>query len=176
VLAAGAEMGYTLEVAGTIAGGCRMDSHEWLLLYVAMPVPGQVGLRPVEPIQIMKGMFLFVMETGDALYRFQPYLYGPFSSEVYRDLDRLIAEGFLRAEPVPGQTWSVYTSTENGRERAGDLFARAPRGLVTRLENIKQYVTGTSFSQLLRDIYRRYPQFAPGIGSAGSRSTPGNRR
>lgn len=140
-----------------------MDSHEWLLLYVAIPVPGQVGLRPVEPIQIMKGMFLFVMETGDALYRFEPYLYGPFSSEVYRDLDRLIAEGLVRAEPAPGQTWSAYTSTQMGRNRARDLLARAPRSLVAKLENIKQHVTVASFSQLLRDIYRKYPQFAPGV-------------
>jgi uncharacterized protein YwgA len=139
-----------------------MDSHEWLLLYVAIPVPGQVGLRPVEPIQIMKGMFLFAMETGDALYRFQPYLYGPFSSDVYRDLDRLIAEGLVRAEPVPGQTWSVYTATEMGRRRASDALSRAPQDLVTKLESIKQYVTTVSFSRLLRDIYGRYPQFAPG--------------
>jgi uncharacterized protein YwgA len=140
-----------------------MDSHEWLLLYVAIPVPGQVGLRPVEPIQIMKGMFLFVMETGEAVYRFEPYLYGPFSSELYRDLDRLIAEGLVRAEPVPGQTWSVYTSTEMGRNRAHEILARAPRSLVAQLERIKQYVTAVSFSELLRDIYRKYPRFAPGM-------------
>ncbi len=138
-----------------------MDSQEWLLLYVAIPVPGQVGLRPVEPIQIMKGMFLFVMETGEPLYGFGPYLYGPFSSDVYRDLDRLIAEGLVRAEPVPGQTWSVYTSTEMGRDRARDILARAPGNLVAQLESIKQYVMAVSFAELLRDIYRKYPRFAP---------------
>ena len=67
--------------------------QDWLLSFI-------VGTEHydswVDRIRLMKGMFLF-QEEGDAPpeldYDFQPYDYGPFTREVYDDLEELKSSG-----------------------------------------------------------------------------------
>jgi hypothetical protein len=56
--------------------------------------------RPNEPVLItslMRYVFLLQKEgtTGQMLYHFVPYKYGPFARELYQDLEALAAEGFI---------------------------------------------------------------------------------
>src|SRR5437773_8648050 len=69
--------------------GSIMSRRDWLL--VALTEAGDRGLSPV---QIQKTMFLFKNGTDrvldeDQFYDFRPYNYGPFDSQIYRDLEDL---------------------------------------------------------------------------------------
>ena len=140
-----------------------MTTKDWLLLFVCLAAPEESEPTSLEPVHIMKGMFLFAMEGGrpsGELYDFEPYHYGPFSPEVYRDLDALVAEDLIQAEKVAGQTWSVYYPTPRGTQKAQALGTAADPDVVTRLIEIRQYVVGLPFARLLREIYAKYPRFA----------------
>ena len=53
------------------------------------------------PVQIQKAMFLaddLVRDVFDSRYDFQPYDYGPFDSDVYRDAKRMEADGLTELD------------------------------------------------------------------------------
>jgi len=140
-----------------------MTTKDWLLLFICLAGPEGYEPDSLEPVHIMKGMFLFAMQSGrppGELYHFEPYHYGPFSAEVYRDLDALVAEDLIRAERVGGQTWSLYYATERGAQEARALKRAADPEAVARLTEIRRYVVDLPFARLLREIYAKYPRFA----------------
>ena len=136
-----------------------MTAKDWLLVFIACE-EGEEGL---DPVRLQKGMFLLAQEAGLPVaqrYRFIPYNYGPMSRGVYRDVGLLADERLLDERPVPGYVWGRLVATEKGRERARELAAAATPERLRAVEEIRRTVAGTSFAELLRLIYRRYPEYA----------------
>jgi hypothetical protein len=138
-----------------------VTAKDWLLVFIADDEAGE----GIDPVRLQKGMFLLAQEGGLPVrqrYRFIPYNYGPMSRGVYRDVGLLADERLLVEEPVAGYAWGRLAATEKGRARAGELQAEAavtPERLRT-LREIRATVSHTTFADLLREIYRRYPDYA----------------
>ena len=109
--------------------------------------------QPVSKTVFVKLVFLLRHETSlrnmSSFYDFVPYKYGPFSFTLYRELDRLMSNGYVR--------------------EVGDKLAPLP--LVASVEPLTslgkiaiRHVVGnygnTSREAILEDVYRRYPWFA----------------
>jgi len=71
----------------------------------------------------MKGLFLFNQEIAkrfrtehlpseNEMYQFFPWSFGPFSKDVYTDLDFLMSTGFIRSEIADSQGVSEETTAE----------------------------------------------------------------
>lgn len=137
-----------------------MTRRDWLLLYVAL----KGAPHGLDPVRIQKGMFLFAQEggvPGDEAYSFGPYHYGPMSSQIYSDVERLEADGLIHGTPVQGYTWKRYTTTPGGIDVARHLLEEdADPEAAQRLFAIKQDVSSKTFNSLLRDVYARYPDYA----------------
>ena len=139
-----------------------MAPADWLLLLIA----ARPSRRGLDPIRLQKGMFLLAREGGIApreRYWFVPYNYGPMSPALYRDLERLEAEGLIERTLVLDESWRRLTPTPAGMERARALRRRARRrspDAVAELSRIKRAIVEMTFSQLIADVYRRYPYFA----------------
>lgn len=156
------------EVAGspytrisTTRMGCRMGRADWLLLLLDGEALGAGGSRTIDPVRVQKGMFL-LSKIGPArdLYDFSPYHWGPFSRDVYRDLDALEAEGLVRSEPVPGQSWAKYSVTAAGSDRAREFGRTLDPEQIEWLSKLRRFLTTRSFNKLLRDVYDQFPEFA----------------
>lgn len=136
-----------------------LTRQEWLLLALSRSPGGAMS-----PVQIQKALFLFGQEVGGSIgtkfYSFEPYDYGPFDAAIYVDLRRMMNEGHVRGEWSTGRNWKNYTITESGREAALVLERGADARLTDFLERIVAWVTGRSFSSLLRSVYAAYPEFA----------------
>ena len=95
------------------------------------------------------------------LYDFGPHNWGPYSSDLAHELDRLCAGNLLRVAPVPGSRYGQYVPTAAGQQRASALWAQAlseeEQGF---LRQVRAYVTSRSFDRLLQDVYREYPEYA----------------
>jgi uncharacterized protein YwgA len=141
----------------------RVTRRDWLLVLCAYR-GAPAGL---DPVRIQKGMFLFARNGGIPAreqYDFKPYDYGPMSPEIYRDLDSLVAQGWLEQHPVPGKRWSRYAATDRGRDAAEARLRRLKtdqeKMKAKRLYDIKQDVATVSFNQLLDRVYREHPDMA----------------
>jgi hypothetical protein len=131
-----------------------------LLLFLA------ANPKPANPVRIMKGLFLFSQAVKEGklppteTFEFEPMDYGPCSLDVYRELENLVAEGFVRPEPVPGETWKRYCITEAGLNSAQQNQEPGEKPLVLFLQKIRHWCDGQSFTTLLQAVYRAYPDFA----------------
>ena len=140
-----------------------MDRRDWLLLFLALPLPNHPTPPALDPLRVMKGMFLLAQGADlphAQAYQFLPYLYGPCSFEIYHDLDGLVAAGLVAAEQPWGRSWHLYTPTAHGHREAEHLRGQVPRAALDTLREIKQYVAFTPYRRLLRDVYRQYPEYA----------------
>ncbi len=130
-----------------------MERKDWLLLLLE---------EELDPIRIQKGMFLFAKESGapeEQLYDFQPYNWGPCSFTIYDDLDSMYAEGLIERRPVAGKSWSRYQVTGSGKSLVAKVKGRrSPESQY--LGKIKDSIKEASFNDLLRGVYKKYPEYA----------------
>ena len=122
--------------------------------------------QELDPVRIMKGMFLFAMRApvdqvpAEARYEFVPYNYGPCAFEIYTDLDNLARDGLLSANRIPGQSWKHYILTNKGSELAEHVSSQTDPRIPNYLNKVRDYVTKQPFSDLLKAVYRLYPDYA----------------
>jgi len=138
-----------------------MNRADWILLLLDKDGLQVDGPDAMDPVRIQKGMFL-LNERGPApgLYTFRPYNWGPFSSDVYRDLDTLVEAGLVSATPMPGRSWSVYALTAQGRAVARTVASEAGTDAEQWIAQLRRFLTERSFARLLRDVYAAYPGMA----------------
>lgn len=109
--------------------------------------------QPVSKTVFVKLVFLLRHETSlrnmSSFYDFVPYKYGPFSFTLYRELERLKSNGYVRE--VEGKLASLPLVAS-----AGPL---APLGKAAVRHVVGNY-GNSSLEALLKDVYRRYPWFA----------------
>jgi hypothetical protein len=123
-----------------------------------------IGASPdaVDPIRIMKGMFLFAQESGAPqrlLYNFVPYSYGPCSFDIYSDLNDLVGQRFLQENPTASGRWALYSCTDAGLSRVAKFSSESPK-LFRKLTEGRKYVVSRDFRTLLKEVYAKYPLFA----------------
>ena len=130
-----------------------MEKRDWLLLAIG---------DTIQPIQIQKTMFKFAKESGapgDELYDFKPYNWGPCGFEIYDDIAVLRKEGLVETVRS-GRGWSMYRLTEEGRENAEQIRSESNRDHIQHLDATREWVIRRNFEQLLRDVYKDYPDYA----------------
>jgi DNA-binding PadR family transcriptional regulator len=144
--------------AKTVGPPTRAD---WLLLFLSRGPLGAAGPVELDPIRIQKGLFL-LSKRGPArdLYSFRPHYWGPFSSEIYRDLSGLEAQGLVQTERPAGQTWSLYRTSAQGEARAAEVAELLEPRVVQWLADDRGFVSKRSFVRLLKEIYAAYPEYA----------------
>jgi len=139
-----------------------MERSDWLLLLLGCPTK-EGGTPPLEPVRVMKGMFLLVMDGNlddPPSYNFEPYHYGPVSLEIYDDLAELVQDESIEALPVPGYSWRKYRLSPKGRARYEQLRAVLEPDVGEEIDRVKELIASLSFRALLRHIYSRYPEYA----------------
>ncbi|SRR6266511_4774994 len=142
------------------AGREAVNRKDWLLLFMSAEALGVDGPPDLDPVRVQKGMFL-LSRRGPArhLYTFRPYNWGPFSRDIYDDLDSLQADGLLQSQRRTGRSWRVYWTTDAGHDRAAAIAARLPKTDLDWLGKMRHYVTSRSFTRLLRELYEAYPEY-----------------
>lgn len=122
--------------------------------------------EPVEGItRFMKLVFLAQREgLNRELYEYGPNQYGPYSKELYDDLDKLVASGFIErvsAKTGDGNEKQVYRLTQKGEKalkgarRENDLSE-----LMEVTESIKSRYNSMGLWDLLEYVYGEYPDMA----------------
>lgn len=135
-----------------------MTRKDWLLLAL-----GAANGEPLNPIQLQKILFLVGKRVpggvGHRFYQFRPYNYGPFSAEVYRDVEELASGGLVRIDhSEPGRPWAVYSATPAGLAKAEELRAGASTEAFSYLDRLVAWARSLTFQQLVSAIYRDYPE------------------
>ena len=120
-------------------------------------------LYPLDRIRVQKAMFLLARRGSPGwreLYRYKPYNWGPYSSQLAADMDSLVRQGLVEVEEVGGSRYPRYRTTAEGEARAATVWPALQGPERDFVRSVRSYVTGRSFTQLLREVYAEYPEFA----------------
>jgi hypothetical protein len=134
-----------------------MDRKYWTLFAIAA-----ADGEPVSPVQLQKSLFVLGAKyRGDLgkFYAFTPYNYGPFDATIYSDADELATEGLVAVQSSPRGRWDEYAVTLAGTRRVAVLRREAPSDALEYLQRIVAWSRQLSFQQLVRIIYREFPEY-----------------
>ncbi|ELZ05374.1 hypothetical protein C482_02451 [Natrialba chahannaoensis JCM 10990] len=97
-------------------------------------------------------------------YNFEPYDYGPFSKELYDDIDSLKKQDLIREiseEYKEGEVRYVYEIEDQGKQLVENNLDKEEMRAVLRLSsNFKGTFNDDSLPDLIKEVYSRYPKFA----------------
>lgn len=98
-------------------------------------------------------------------YHFDKHDYGPFSKDMYDDLDGLVSAGYIREETNTTQSGKdryTYTLTKKGKGYVDDILTsnKAKSELeITELKNLKTEYGSVPILELIKRVYQDYPEY-----------------
>jgi hypothetical protein len=133
-----------------------MNASDWLLLTVAA-AEGE----SMSPVQLQKTLFLMGKEVGARrlarpFYKFVPYDYGVFCADIYSDAEFLDSSGLV--EITYGGRYKQYSATGEGLAEAAVLRESANDNAIEFLDSVVKWVRSLSFDELVRAMYKKYPE------------------
>lgn len=135
-----------------------ITKKDWTLLTISCAEGDYIS-----PAQLQKSLFLLSKMKPQAVntdyYNFIPYNYGPFSQEIYSDIDELVNEGLVITGHPEGERWLGYAITSKGSEYARSLREKATDEDYNYLYRVVNWARNVSFQELIRTIYHRFPEF-----------------
>lgn len=132
----------------------RNPKAKWIL--------AMLRISPMDRIHIMKALFLLGRRGGDLpnFFKFEPYLYGPCSFELYTLLEELVEEGLIVQPPHPAPRWGKYYLTPKGKIEADRAFKEINPQHRYLLKEVTREVGRMGFYELLKYVYKEAPEFA----------------
>jgi len=134
---------------------------DWALAVIAVAADSGSELSPV---YLQKSLFLlgemFRDRLGGDFYQFIPHHYGPFSKQIYDDVEDLKLEGLVEFVPVPGETWVMYRATKAGVGSFEDLQKTMARPVLDYVRKMVPIILGLSFEQLVSVIYEHFSGYS----------------
>lgn len=119
--------------------------------------------HPLDRLRLMKTLFLVWYRSGrptSGPFLFCPYLYGPYSLDVYKTLFQLERAGLVVQAPHPIGRWGSYYLTEAGRDEAVYAESYLDPESSRRLKETARWAANQTFRSLLRVVYSEAPEFA----------------
>lgn len=133
------------------------ERARWLLLAL-----NAAGVRGLTPVRLQKSLFVFGRRAKIPLgtfYDFEPYHYGPFDVQVYRDAEAL-ADLDLIAIGSANSSLRTFRLTSGGRKQAEEIAQRLPSSAVEFLRAVVDWTQRLSFSSLVRAVYEAFPEMS----------------
>jgi hypothetical protein len=136
--------------------GTRLTKQDWILLLLRE--------KPMDRIRLMKALFLIWHRSGRTLagfYDFLPYMYGPCSFDLYRELENAQRLQLISQAPHPIDRWADYFLTLRGsRAAAAAVLKIDSKAWENIIRSVASEVTKVGFQELLRRVYEEAPDFA----------------
>lgn len=135
-----------------------------LALAVISDLAGNAGEEyPLDRIRMQKAVFLLVQRGAPGwatFYRYVPYDWGPYSSQLATDIRAMENDGLVEVERGGASRYGRYRTTPKGAVAVAAIWGHLSQPEREFIRLVRAYVTEKSFTQLLREVYAAYPDFA----------------
>ena len=131
-----------------------MNRHDVIILAMQ-------GGHKFTPVQIQKLFFLIDKNIGSNIggpfFSFQPYDYGPFDKNLYKELVALEAQQLVSINTEYDTTRRSYQLTEQGQSKAAAISQSVPESIRKYMTELSDFVRKLSFVELVSAVYKAYP-------------------
>ena len=130
-----------------------MDRTDYVL---GVLVAAQGALTPV---QVQKLFFILDQDAALMLhgpyFKFKPYYYGPFDSDVYQELDRLQERGLIAVNK--NGIARKYEMSSRGIFEGLRTFSNLPPRAQDYIRKLTDWIRALSFAQLVLAVHQKWP-------------------
>lgn len=165
----GKEIVRVTELQGGVLGlvtSPSKDRAEWILALLHA-VGGKIEGR----LRLQKLMFLLKHEQKiDVPYKFVPYMYGPYSADVFEDLPLLRDDGFIEvlekgvaSQEIVGTPTMDFSLTAKGEEKAREIFLKKLSPKIRQALLELDHFNKLDLRELIKYVYDNYPRESLGI-------------
>jgi hypothetical protein len=134
-----------------------MDRNDFVLAAMSA-----AGADEVSPVQVQKLFFLLDENISNLIdgkqFDFKPYHYGPFDAQVYRELDRLQADGRAYISAPNTVSSRRFRLSQSGIDEGQRLLSEMNPRAKDYIERAMKYVLSLGFRDLVASIYEAYPE------------------
>lgn len=135
-----------------------MTRKDWALLIIS--IAGKNGLSP---LRLQKSLFLIkqniIEKITDDFYEFEPYNYGPFSVEIYRDAEDLEINNFIKVNLSQYGNWTEYSITKDGEKKAEEIKQNLNSNIIKYIKELVEWINNLNFREIVNFIYSNYPDY-----------------
>ena len=119
--------------------------------------------EPFSPVQVQKLFFILdrkiADQTNDGPYfQFEPYAYGPFDAQVYRELEDMEEDGLILIENSDMLTPRSYRLTVKGYNLGRSMFDSMAEHHRHYIVKLVTFIHEVSFATLVSAVYKAYPE------------------
>jgi len=137
-----------------------------LLLYTAGP-SGNICEAIGGKTRLQKEVFLAQKDLKDkkikSNYSFRPYLYGPYSIELYDDINWLVSEGIIEIRKIKLEKRGIYTEyklTSKGKNEVKQKLDNPNMKISYEIiSNIKKQYNKMNIVSLVEFTHNKYPEY-----------------
>jgi uncharacterized protein YwgA len=143
-------------------GSLPRATYLLLLLYAdnSVEVKGRTRLEKLAFLVQKRVLESLKLSVSEEAYNFRPFYYGPFTEEVFDDVEALQMFGLVSISGE-GQEFQTYTLTAKGRAAVERLITseRIPPRLLQGVETVKKTYGRLPLDDLIRRVYQDYPDY-----------------
>jgi uncharacterized protein len=114
------------------------------------------------PVQVQKVFFLLDRKIpsgiGGPKWDFAAYDYGPFDSDVYREIEALEKDGLAVVEGLRFSKGRTFRLTSQGQDRGKTMLGQLPGNVSDYIARLSSWLRGLSFQELVSAVYREFPE------------------
>lgn len=161
----------------------KLDREDILLLLLSALSGGEAKQRIAGITRLEKMIFLLQKETKfsgkiESKFSFEPWKFGPFSREIYEDLDLLASLGLVDTEEQELPSYAEYTEedslveaeayepvvqkifslTDRGAKVAEKLKDAISRSDWAEVEQLNRRFEKVPLTRLIQYVYHKYPE------------------
>ena len=135
-----------------------LDRRDILLLVIAAAEG-----KPLTPVQLQKTLFLIGKASLSGipapLYQFEPYDYGPFDADIYRDAEELASKSLVVRGPAVNGNWTDTLVASEGQMEAELLRKHLSEPITGYIHDLTMWVMSLPFATLIKAVYEKYPEY-----------------
>jgi uncharacterized phage-associated protein len=161
----------------------RLDREDILLLLLSVLSSGRAKQKVAGITRLEKMMFLLQKETKFSgklqnKFRFEPWKFGPFSKEVYEDLDLLASldlvdmeeqelpsyaefteeDTLVEADAYEPVVQKIFSLTDRGSRVAEKLKESISKNDWDEVELLRNRFENVPLTRLIQYVYQKYPE------------------
>ncbi len=140
----------------------KPTSHNMDRRLYMLSVLSSIQVAHYSPVQIQKIFFLLDKNISDRIggpyFNFEAYHYGPFDKNVYKELDKLTASKDITLAHEQYSNVRLYALTPIGFQKGVNTLNNFREQERSYIREICAFVKSLSFEQLLKSIYKEYPE------------------
>lgn len=140
----------------------NLTNQDWVLVFLSLNNNQKICGKPMFNKLLFTADKDFLSGQLDGVFRFQPHMNGPYTRKFDTTITSLLKKDYIEMnekESTEGYVRVEYTLTAKGVVKANTALKQLDTAIVNQLKKLKATFIKKGYSNVLRQVYEKYPEY-----------------